>query len=114
MVRLGHRAVFPSHAAMSCNLKGVKCPHVLGKLGLLIQGRKKLCVALKGDLPRDARFMTDYSIDGHSGMHLPGTGFLLLKALQIEAHQASQTTAFEASYHTWPPLALAGQQNSTV
>lgn len=71
-------------------------------------------MALKGDLPRDARFMTDYSIDGHSGMHLPGTGFLLLKALQIEAHQASQTTAFEASYHAWPPLGLAGQQNSTV
>lgn len=46
--------------------------------------------------------------------HTPSTGFLLLKALQIEAHQAHQTTAFEASYHTWPPLALARQQNSIV
>ena len=82
-------AVFPLHAAMSSSLEGDECPQVLGEVGLLIQGRKQLEVALKGDLPQDARFLTDYSIHGHSGMHPPGTGFLLLKALQIDGNISS-------------------------
>lgn len=107
-------SVFPLHPAMSSSLEGHEYLQVLVEVGLLIQGRKQLDVALKGDLPQDAGFLTVYSIHGHSGMHPPGTGFLLLKALEIEAHQAGQSTAFKENYHTWPPLALAGQQNSIV
>jgi len=105
-------AVFPLHPGMSSSLEGHEHSQVLGETGLLIQGRKQLDVALKGHLPKDARFLTDYSIHGYSGTVPPCTGFLLLKVLQVEAHQAGQTTAFKASYHTRPPLALAGQQSS--
>lgn len=68
-------AGFPLHPAMSSSLEGDECPQVLGDIGLLIQGRKHLDVAPKGDLPQDARFLTDYNIHGHSGTQPPAQDF---------------------------------------
>lgn len=94
-------AVFPLHPAMSSNLEDER-PQVLGEVGLLIQGRKQLDVALKGDFPQDVRFLTDYIV------------FVVIQACTPRHRISSAEGTPDSSTSSWSDHSIRGKLSHLV